>query len=77
MRHSDVIRGMVVLVRDGRDLTSWPLDTPVRLDLSVIDELGQLQLHARRLGCTVRLDGLCPDLAALLDLAGLRVEVGG
>lgn len=72
-----MVRGVVVLVREGREVAAWPLVTPDQLDLSTVDRLATLQLCAREVGCSIRLERLCPELAGLLDLLGLRVEVGG
>ena len=68
---------MVVLVRDDAEVASWPLAACGRLDLAVVDELARLQLTARRLGLSIRLRDACVELTELLDLVGLRVEVGG
>lgn len=46
-------------------------------DLETVDALVRLQLAARRLGGAVRLLDACDGLVELLDLAGLRREVGG
>jgi hypothetical protein len=46
-----------------------------RLDVADVDRLARLQLRARRIDCTVRLDHLCPGLEALLELCGLRVQM--
>ena len=70
------IRAEVVLLRDGRELTSWPLECAGRVDLAVVDHLAHLQLAARRLGCEIWLRRACPDLAALVELAGLRGVLG-
>jgi ABC-type transporter Mla MlaB component len=70
-----VQRAVVVLVRDGVEVARWPLETREHLDLAVIDDLARVQLGARRMGCTVRLERVCPQLRELLDLSGLRVEV--
>ena len=72
-----MVRGMVVLVRDGEELAQWPLLVRDGVDLSLVDELARLQLAARRLGCAIELRDACPELLDLLDLVGLRVEVGG
>ncbi len=40
-------------------------------DLGIVDALARLALAARRAGCTVRLRGACPQLRALVGLAGL------
>ena len=60
-----------MLLRDGAELGSWPLRGSGPPDLAVVDELARLQLAARRQGCSIRLRQACPDLVALLALAGL------
>jgi hypothetical protein len=72
-----VLRAMVVLFHGDAEVAKWPLSTPDRLDLSVVNELARMQLAARRLGCSIQLRHVCPQLRRLLDLVGLRVEVGG
>lgn len=67
----------VVLRRGNEELTSWPLPWRRPVGLEVVDELARLQLHARRLGCSVRLRGAGPELMELLALVGLGIEVGG
>jgi hypothetical protein len=61
----------VVLVRDGRELARWSLSTADRHPLCVIDQLARLQLGVGRLGCSIRLRRLEPELRELLELAGL------
>ena len=68
---------MVVLVRGGAELGSWPLVKKGRLDLYVVDELARLQVAAHRVGCAIRLRYVSAELWELLDLVGLGVEVGG
>ena len=63
---------MVVVVRGGAEVASWPLPRDRVPDLAVVDELARLQLAARRLGCAIQLHRPCADLVALLDLVGLR-----
>ncbi len=70
------MRAMVVLIRRDAEVATWPLST-AHVDLSVVDEVARLQLGAGRLGCTVELREVCPELRELLDLVGLGVEVGG
>ena len=65
----------VVLVRDGAELSAWPLAG--RPDLAAVDELARLALAARRLGCVLRLRDADPALLDLLALVGLRGEVVG
>ena len=46
-------------------------------DLAVVEALARCQLMARRAGSRMWLEDLSPELAELLDLAGLREEVTG
>lgn len=46
-------------------------------DLAVVDALARSQLAARRRGATIRLVEVSEELAELLDLCGLRRQVGG
>lgn len=62
---------MVVLVRDGAELASWPLTQGDRLDLAVVDQLARWHLAARRLGYSIELRGACTQLVELLNLVGL------
>ena len=68
---------MVVLVRGGIEVASWPLKAGPRPDLGVVDDLAWLQLTARRLGCSIRLRHACPELWGLLELAGLAGVMSG
>jgi len=45
--------------------------------LAVVEYLARRQLLARRAGQRMWLEDVCPALAELLDLAGLRWEPGG
>ena len=58
-------------MRDGEEVGSWPLRGSGPPDLAVVDELARLQLAARREGCSISLRRACPELVALLALAGL------
>jgi len=40
-------------------------------DFGMIDALCRMQLAARRLDCTLRVHDPCPELRALIELAGL------
>ena len=71
-------RAEVVLLRDGAEVTSWPLVCEDgRVDLGAVDALARLQLQARRQGCTVWLRHACPDLIELLELVGLLPVLQG
>jgi hypothetical protein len=67
---------MVVFLRGTTELASWRLRSG-QPDLDVIDELARLQLAAKRLGCSVRLDHASRPLTELLDLVGLGEVVSG
>jgi hypothetical protein len=71
------VTAVLVLMRGDVELTRWPLQALASPDLALVDQLARLQLGARRVGCTVVLRDACPMLLGLLDLVGLRVEVGG
>jgi hypothetical protein len=45
--------------------------------VAVVGELARIQLSARRAGGQMWLEDVCAELGELLDLAGLRREVGG
>ncbi|MCU1374899.1 MAG: hypothetical protein JWO68_2185 [Actinomycetia bacterium] len=66
-----------MLLRAGTELASWPFEGDGRVGLTMIDELARMQLAAIRLGCSLRLRDVCPELWELLGLTGLTVEVGG
>jgi hypothetical protein len=74
-RRSGVVRrdlyAIVVLARDGVEVTSWPMAGWGRPGLAVVDRLTRLQLAARRVGWRVRLRDTSAELSALLDLLGL------
>ena len=61
----------VVLLRDGREVATWPIDFPDPADLELVDGLARLQLTAMQLGCAIRLRNVPPEVAELLDLVGL------
>jgi hypothetical protein len=61
----------VVLLRDGVEISSWPLSADERPTLATVDRLARLRLAAGRMGCTIRLRQLAPELTELLDLVGL------
>jgi hypothetical protein len=51
------------------------LEGPGAPDLAAVDELAQWRLLCHRLGGRVIVDQLSPEMAELLELAGLGVEV--
>ena len=60
---------------DGRVLAGAVLQGTGAPDLAVVDDVARAALWARRVGATVVLSDVVPELAELLDLAGLGVEV--
>ena len=65
-------RAVIVLVRRDREVGRWPLECE-RVDLETVDHLARTKLAAQRLGCTLRLEQVCPQLRGLLDLVGLTI----
>lgn len=61
----------------GGEVATWAVGGPGAPGLALVDELAWLQVAARRHGGSIRLSETCDDLAELLDLVGLRREVGG
>jgi ABC-type transporter Mla MlaB component len=61
----------VVLTRNGRVVASWPLPACGRPDMAVVDQLARLHLEAKRLGCSIVLRNVGPDLVEMLELSGL------
>ena len=62
---------------DGTALAGATLEGSRAPDLAAVDDLARLALEAKRRGGGVRLSEVSPALRALLDLAGLVVEVEG
>ena len=69
--------GIVAFVREGVEVTRWPLVVRAPVDLDAVDRLARLQLLARRLGGAIVLREATASLRGLLDLVGLLGEVGG
>jgi hypothetical protein len=68
---------VTIVVADTTALICHELDGPGLPDLGAVDEVGRLALLAGRLGGRIILSDVCPAMHALLELAGLRVEVEG
>lgn len=66
-----------MLVCGGREVAAWVAVGEGPPDLAVVDFLAQMQLAARRMGGHIQARDLSPELEELLDLAGLRGQVGG
>ncbi|MEA2685850.1 MAG: hypothetical protein QOE93_1045 [Actinomycetota bacterium] len=67
----------VVLVRGDDEIACWPYEVEGPVDLAVVDELAQMQVAARRLGCSLRLREVCPELSELVAFLGLARAVTG
>ncbi|MBO0713695.1 MAG: hypothetical protein J2P59_02980 [Acidimicrobiales bacterium] len=61
---------------DGGELASVPVAGPGAPDLSTVDLLARWQLWARRAGWVITVRELCPELEALVHLAGIGPELG-
>jgi hypothetical protein len=70
------VAAIVVVLRVGAEIATWPLEVTGRIDLAVVAEVARLQLNAGRIGATIHLRDAQPELVALLSLVGL-VEVIG
>jgi len=69
-------RPSVVVVDGGVEVALWRADHLDRPTLVVVEEaLARLQLHAKELGCEIRVRDACPELCSLLDLVGLADTV--
>ena len=64
-----------MLISDSREVASWPLERDGGADVSVVEALAQAQLTAKRFGWAVRVRDASPELAELLDFAGLELVV--
>ncbi len=67
----------VAMVHGRAVIHTWSVDGSGPPDLGVVDDLARVQLMARRFGYSIRLRDVSADLAALLDLFGLRHLFGG
>jgi hypothetical protein len=73
----DVWCRITVIGPDGEELEEWTLSGPGRPDLAVVDLLARVRLLCGRDGRAVVVGELSAALVELLELAGLRGEVGG
>ncbi|MGH9102405.1 MAG: hypothetical protein ACRDYD_05405 [Acidimicrobiales bacterium] len=60
---------------DGSPVRSWVVEAEGLPDLAAVDRLASLMLEAQRAGGRIVVARLAPEMADLLDLAGLSVEV--
>lgn len=66
---------VVIADPDGRLLISADLSGPGSPDLLAVDAVARLALSARQARATIRVTEVAEGLEALLDLAGLSLEV--
>ena len=62
---------LVVLSCGDTEVACWSLGNCGRPALAVVDELAQLTLVARRMGCSIRLRDASVELLEMLELVGL------
>jgi hypothetical protein len=67
----------VAVVRQGDTEVRLAVDRSIRCDLGLVDDLLRVRLHARRLGWTLSVTDVRPDLQELFDLVGLTGGADG
>jgi hypothetical protein len=67
----DAPRAVVVVVQGGREVTLGAVDRSTRCDLGLVDDLLGLQLLSKRLGWSIRITDVQPELRELFELTGL------
>lgn len=67
---------VVVLVRGSEERSLGQVGAGDRCDLGFVDSLLHLQLAVQRFGWSVRLEDVSEELRELVDLVGLRRELG-
>lgn len=72
----DAPRARVLLVVRGRAVPVGVLDRSAGCDLALVDEVLRLRLAAGRVGATVHLEDVAPELGELLELVGAADRVG-
>jgi hypothetical protein len=71
MEAPDAPRAVVVVVQGEREVVLGAVDRATRCDLGLVDDLLRLQLIARRMGWSIRITEVRPDLRELFELVGL------
>jgi hypothetical protein len=69
-------RGVVVLVQGERRIVLGAIDGARRCDLALVDDLLRAQLVVQRLGWSLRITEVRPDLRELFELVGLTERLG-
>jgi hypothetical protein len=67
---------VTILGSDGTVRIHHVLEGPGSPDIAAVDEVARLALWAGREGGSVLLSEISPELDELLELSGLRVEMG-
>jgi ABC-type transporter Mla MlaB component len=70
-------RAVVLLCQDGREVELDGVDRPDRCNLGLVEDLLRLQLHARRLGWSIRVVEVRADVLELFELVGLVDQLDG
>lgn len=71
-------RAVVVLDQgSGHEVVLGSVDSSTRCDLGLVEDLLRLQLHAGRLGWTIRITAVQPRLRELFELVGLTDRLEG
>ena len=68
---------VTIVGSDGEELATAVLSGPGAADLLAVDAVGRLAVAARRVDATARVSEVSAELAHLLELAALGVEVEG
>ncbi len=69
-------RALLAVVVDGHDLPLGCIEATALGDLGLVDGLARLQLAATRLGWSIRLTCVEPELRGLIALTGLTDRLG-
>lgn len=77
MSEADGARAVVVLQQGRRAVVLQGIDRPERCNLGLVDDLLRLQLHARRLGWSIRVQDVREDVQELFELVGLTDQLDG
>ena len=64
-----------LVLQNGQEVPLGPVNGPERCDLGFVEDLLRVQLAARRLGWSIRLTEVRPDLRELVELVGLTNEL--
>lgn len=68
---------VIVLQSDGRDVVLGPLVIQDRYDIELVERLLRLQLASRRMGWSIRLVEIHPELQELVEFVGLAADLIG